>query len=50
MTQTSEYREKLKKKIFLGILTANPPNLVKKNTNTINYKFLFITISSHKNQ
>ena len=52
MTQISEYREKWKEKIFLGVLTADPPHLVKKEhkqsiiTNFYLYPFYHIKIDN----
>ena len=40
MTKMSAYEEKLEEEVFLHVLAANPPDLMKKNKEKIYYNLL----------
>ena len=50
MTKTSGYEEKFYKELFLNVLAANPPNLMRKNKKKISYNLLLTTTWLNINQ
>lgn len=47
MSKRSGYEKKLEEKMFLHVLAANPPNLMKKEQKKKNYNHLLTTTKLH---